>query len=130
MARISTAERGCTFELMQLLPEPDIKAQMVRRHMAGAGYPNGASGADEGEVEERRNGRWRICKVDRSRNCALVCQYDDETRTAEISFLPETMCVLRAGPILTANLERPKEGSFRVGWETGYAWPTWYNDDV
>ena len=82
-ARISTAERGCTFELMKLLPEPDIRAQMMRRYMFGPTH--GISGADE--VGERTNGRWRICKVDRSRNCAFVCQYDNETRTAEISFL-------------------------------------------
>ena len=59
LARISTAERGCTFELMKLLPEPDITAQMMRRYMFGPTY--GISGADE--VVERTNGRWRICKV-------------------------------------------------------------------
>ena len=126
LARISTAERGCTFELMKLLPEPDITAQMMRRYMFGPTY--GISGADE---VERTNGRWRICKVDRSRNCAFVCQYDNETRTAEISFLPETMAMLRAGPILTTTLERPTNADyFRVGMEPGYIWPTWYNDGV
>ena len=45
LARISTAERGCTFELMKLLPEPDITAQMMRRYLFGPTY--GISGADE-----------------------------------------------------------------------------------
>ena len=39
------------------------------------------------------------------------------------------MSALRAGPILTANLERRKNAdTFRVGMDPGYAWPTWYND--
>ena len=131
LARISMAERGCTFELVQSLPEPDIKAREIVRHLATAGYtyPNDAWSSHEDEVEERQNGRWRICTVDRSRNCAFVCQYDDETRTAQVSFLPETMSALRAGPILTANLERRKNtDTFRVGMDPGYAWPSWYND--
>ena len=34
VARMSMAERGCTFELVQLLPEPDITARKIERYVA------------------------------------------------------------------------------------------------
>ena len=105
LARISTAERGCTFELMKLLPEPDITAQMMRRYMFGP--TQSISGAEE--VGERTNGRWRICKVDRSRNCAFVCQYDNETRTAEISFLARDHVHATRRPDPYRNSRAPNE---------------------
>jgi hypothetical protein len=138
MARISMAEHGATFELVQLLPEHDIKARAIGDAMRTSSFASeyaltcsgacaAAAATDAGEVEESMTGRWRIYKVDRSRRRALVCQYDDESRTAEVSFVPETMAVLRAGPILTAKLERRKnDDAFRVGMDPGDAWPTWY----